>query len=111
MKQFKEAASFLTSYFEDKVYGDHSGEKHPLMQQFYLLAFEWAGQCQNREVEETMLGKYIDLIEANNKAGERKSIFLIEPMFQAIQNSYYIPAKKMALDDWWCWEKRLFSPP
>lgn len=91
-EKFKEAqemynmgGKFIKSYFDDEGYGKSKAENHPLMQQYYLLEFEWASACDQPNIEKLMLQKYVDIVHKNNLItgddGTKPSLFMLEPKF------------------------------
>ena len=89
---YKECGKFTAKYFEDKeLYGESSGENHPVMQQYFLLMHEWAATIRDVNIEKIMLEKYTKVSELNSKPSTagKKSIFMLEAKFQELQYLYY----------------------
>ena len=63
----------MVKYLSDSVYGDSQAENHPLMQQYYLMEFEWASACEQVIIESKMLTKYINVVDKNNKVTQAAS--------------------------------------
>ena len=61
------------------------------MQQFYMLEKEWAAACQLKDIENQMFQKYLTVFEQGNlcEDKDKKSIFMVEHMFQGVQEIYY----------------------
>ena len=85
---YQEGGKFIKEYFADPIFGDFSAENHPLMQQYFLMQFEWASSSNNTQIEKTMLQKYVTVVEACNQVYEKDStqnkitsIFMLEPKF------------------------------
>lgn len=84
---YKECGKFTAKYFDDKeLYGESSGENHPVMQQYFLLMHEWAASIRDINIEKVMLEKYVKLSELNSKptTSGKKSIFMLECKFQEL---------------------------
>jgi hypothetical protein len=80
---FTDAGKFIAEYADDEVYGEFRGEKHPLMQQYFLVEIEWANVCKLLAIEVEMLKKYKELVKNCNacKDGKKQSLFELEPIF------------------------------
>ena len=76
-----EAGQFISKYSDHAVFGDSRGENHPLMQQYFLAEIEWASSSKLPDIEAEMVKKYAEVVKANNQTKDKRSIFLIEPMF------------------------------
>jgi hypothetical protein len=79
------AGKFVSEYADNEVFEEKvRGENHPLMQQFFLAEMDWANSCQRHDIETQYLDKFEKSVKnANqvNSSEERRSIFLLEPMF------------------------------
>jgi len=79
-----------------------------MMGQYFLLEYEWGSDTGRKEIEEQMLKNFVDVVKNSNliesdveSEKARKSLFLIEPMFQEIQHNYYRKSeKKMTSEDY-----------
>lgn len=84
---FNAAGEWVAKECNDDVYGEFKGEKHPLMQQYFLHQVDWANtsvsQGANMGTMEThFILKLKDLVKAVNKPEEEKqSLFMLEPIF------------------------------
>lgn len=90
-KMYVRAGRFLLDYFDDELYGEFRGGKHPTMQQYFQIEYEWGTAAKNNAIESQMLKNYIENFENSNKieseiAAERnkRSLFLMEPLFQKL---------------------------
>ena len=63
---YQVGGKFIKSYFDHSCFGEFSAENHPLMQQYYLLEFEWASACEQAGIEKVMLEKYVEIVKKNN---------------------------------------------
>ena len=70
---YQEGGKFIKEYFNDPIYGDFSAENHALMQQYFLMQFEWASSSSNTQIEKSMLQKYCNVVEKCNQVLEKDS--------------------------------------
>lgn len=88
---FTQAGKNISVYGKHEVYGDFSGENHPLMQQYFLNEFEWADSMILEDIKQQMMDKYIKLAYSCNECSDKskKSIFTLEASFQKLSDVYY----------------------
>jgi hypothetical protein len=77
-----------------------TAENHPLMQQYYLIEYEWARDKKLSEIEAKMFNLYFETVKKSNTiiessspsllpSTDKKSLFWLEAIFLQKQKEFY----------------------